>query len=127
MSQLSTRDDVHQLRESLGQKSPSTVVIVSRGTCGRSRGADELVHALESEIARTETNGSIRLRVTGCLGYCDQEPLVIIRPQGFFYPRPEIEDVPEIVAKSVLRRTRSAVGVVELAIYACLAGGGLVR
>ena len=41
-------------------------------------------------------------QVTGCLGFCDREPIVIVRPQGFFYPQPKPADVKEIVAKSVL-------------------------
>jgi NADH-quinone oxidoreductase subunit F len=60
------------------------------------------VEAFRNELDRAGTNGDVRLRVTGCLGYCDREPLVIIGPQGYFFPQPKISDVPEIIEKSVL-------------------------
>jgi len=100
---LSILEDVARFRAELCQRQPETVVLVSRGTCGRARGADSLIRTLEKEIARTESNGRVRLRITGCLGYCDCEPIVIIRPRGYFYPRPKDEDIPEIVDKSVMR------------------------
>ena len=103
MTELANLTDIAKLREELNGKKPDKVIIVSRGTCGTSRGAEALVSALESELARAGVNGKVRLRVTGCLGYCDCEPIVIVRPQGFFYSQPKAADAREIVEKSVLR------------------------
>ena len=94
--------DLARLREKLTAKEPEKAVIVSCGTCGVSRGGTKLVEEVAGELARAGTDGRVRLRVTGCLGFCDREPVVIVRPQGFFYPQPKIADVKEIVEKSVL-------------------------
>ena len=101
MARLASHDDIARLRSELSEKSPSRVIIVSRGTCGMARGAGGLVEALKAELGRAGTNGDVRLRVTGCLGYCDLEPIVIVRPQGFFYPQPKADDAEEIVARSL--------------------------
>jgi NADH-quinone oxidoreductase subunit F len=99
---LSHPGDLARLREKLKAEEPEKVVIVSCGTCGLSRGATKLVEELVRELDQTGVDGRVRLRVTGCLGFCDREPIVIVRPQGFFYPQPKISDVKEIVEKSVL-------------------------
>ena len=99
---LSHPGDLATLRAELKAREPERVVIVSCGTCGVSRGSAKLVEEFRAELERARTNGNVRLRVTGCLGFCDHEPLVIVRPQGFFFPQPKIADVEEIVHKSVL-------------------------
>ena len=96
-TRLSHPGDLARLRKELSAKESQKVVIVSCGTCGVSRGGAKLAEELAGELARAGTNGQVRLRVTGCLGYCDREPIVIVRPQGFFYPQPKIADVEELV------------------------------
>ncbi len=102
MARLGSFSDLAAMRASLSAKQPEKTVIVSRGTCGTARGAAGLVDSLEQELARSGTNGRVRLRVTGCLGYCDREPIVIVRPPGFFYPQAKPADASEIVRESVL-------------------------
>jgi NADH:ubiquinone oxidoreductase subunit F (NADH-binding)/(2Fe-2S) ferredoxin/NAD-dependent dihydropyrimidine dehydrogenase PreA subunit len=102
MAALASLRDLDRVRTELSEKPSEKVVIVSRGTCGIARGAEELVAALSAALDKTRTNGTVRLRVTGCLGYCDREPIVIVRPSGFFYPQPTAEDAAEIIEKSVL-------------------------
>jgi len=100
---LSHPDDLAKLRQELKAKEPEKVVTVSCGTCGACRGGTKLVEELSAQLARVGTDGQVRLRVTGCLGFCDREPIVIVSPPGFFYPQPKPADIKEIVEKSVLR------------------------
>ncbi len=93
---------IEELSARLKTDQPEKVVIVSRGTCGIAKGAESLVNALSEELDKAGLGDSVKLRVTGCLGYCDEEPIVIVRPGGFFYPQPEAEDAAEIVARSVV-------------------------
>ncbi len=103
MQRLSSLIDLAGRRAQLAAQQPATTVIVSRGTCGMARGAVPLIEALRQELAHAGTDDQVRLRLTGCLGYCDREPIVIVRPAGFFYPRPKPADAAEIVQASVLR------------------------
>ncbi len=101
-TRLSRPEDLANLRAQLAAREPPKTLIVSCGTCGVSRGGTRLVEELAAELNRAGTNGQVRLRVTGCLGFCDREPIVIVRPQGYFYPQPKLADVKEIVHESVL-------------------------
>ena len=78
------------------------VLLISNATCGRAHGSASLVDAFREAWEKDNLYTEARLRVTGCLGYCDMEPLVIVRPQGFFYPQPSLKDVREIVEQSVI-------------------------
>ena len=100
-TRLSHPEALARLRAQLSAKQPEKVVIVSCGTCGVSRGAGKLVEEFAAQLGRAGANGQVRLRATGCLGFCDNEPLVIVQPPGFFYPKPKLADVKEIVEKSV--------------------------
>ena len=42
------------------------------------------------------------MRATGCHGFCERGPLVLLYPEGILYQRVRVEDVPEIVEKSLL-------------------------
>jgi NADH-quinone oxidoreductase subunit F len=40
--------------------------------------------------------------MTGCHGFCEKGPLVVIYPQGIMYTHVKVEDVPEIVQKTLI-------------------------
>jgi len=88
--------------ESSPRDEKEKVLIVSSATCGRAHGSVALVNALKDAWDKNSLHGEARLRVTGCLGYCDREPLVIVRPNGFFYPQPKPKDAEEIVLESLI-------------------------
>ena len=78
------------------------VLLVSNATCGRAHGSAALVEMLREAWEKNNLYSEARLRVTGCLGYCDLEPIVIVRPEGFFYPQPSLKDIEEIINESVI-------------------------
>jgi NADH:ubiquinone oxidoreductase subunit F (NADH-binding)/(2Fe-2S) ferredoxin len=68
-------------------------VHVCHGTGCVSGGAEE-VYARLGTIA----GSGIRLKRTGCHGFCQQGPVVVIEPDGIFYCRVRVSDVGDIVA-----------------------------
>jgi len=91
------------IRDQTGHKKEhQKVLLVSNATCGRAHGSAVLVEAFREAWEKNNLYSEARLRVTGCLGYCDLEPIVIVRPEGFFYPQPSPKDVEEIINESVL-------------------------
>lgn len=57
-----------------------TRIIVGLGTCGIAAGGRAIMAALEKELQKQGLN-EVTLETTGCIGMCEQEPLVdIIRP-----------------------------------------------
>jgi NADH-quinone oxidoreductase subunit F len=45
---------------------------------------------------------NLQIQATGCHGFCETGPLVVIRPQGIFYACVKVEDVSEIVSQTVI-------------------------
>jgi NADH-quinone oxidoreductase subunit F len=45
----------------------------------------------------------VGVRATGCFGFCEKGPLVVIHPQKIFYQQVKLSDVPDIVTKTVAK------------------------
>ncbi|HBE03215.1 MAG: NADH dehydrogenase [Spirochaetes bacterium GWF1_41_5] len=65
------------------------------GSCGT------VISAFKKELARNKLEKKVRLRVTGCHGFCEQGPLMIIEPDNIFYCRLSPGDVPEILTQTI--------------------------
>jgi len=76
---------------------------VCGGTGCRASGAEAVVDAFKDEIERRELQINVELKETGCHGFCERGPLVVIRPKRVFYQRVRPEDVSEIVSETALR------------------------
>jgi NADH:ubiquinone oxidoreductase subunit F (NADH-binding)/(2Fe-2S) ferredoxin len=79
-------------------KDNSVTVILSSGTCGQASGSVEVGEAFKKELKKQKLENKVKLRVTGCHGFCEQEPLLVVEPSGLFYCRIKAEDVPDIVS-----------------------------
>ncbi|MFC2060278.1 NADH-quinone oxidoreductase subunit NuoF, partial [Chloroflexota bacterium] len=72
-------------------------VYVCRGTGCVSGGGDGVYEALKTELARLGVKGA-EVDFTGCHGFCQQGPNVVVEPDGIFYTHVEPEDAADIVA-----------------------------
>jgi len=102
---LSNVTDLEALRQSILQRrDPNKLCIsVCAGTGCRASGAEAVVDAFIDEIERRELQINVELKETGCPGFCEQGPLLVIRPKGIFYRHVKPEDVPEIISETVLK------------------------
>jgi len=71
-------------------------VLVCRGTGCVSGGGDAVFDALRAEVAKQGLNGA-EIDFTGCHGFCQQGPNVVVEPEGIFYTHVEPEDTADIV------------------------------
>ncbi len=78
-----------------------SVIVLSAGTCGLARGADEILKRLKREIKKKNLQKHVKIRTTGCHGFCEVEPLLVIYPEGIFYCRVKANDIPEILTETV--------------------------
>ena len=88
---IQTKSDLEKIKEE-GLKSlyPGTTKIsVGMATCGLSTGAGKVYEAIQKEIAKAKV--PIRLEKTGCIGFCQREPVVDILEPG--KPRVFYQDV----------------------------------
>jgi NADH-quinone oxidoreductase subunit F len=77
-------------------------VFVCQGTGCMSSKSDQIRAALESEVARLGLADRYEVKFSGCHGFCQQGPIVIVEPEGIFYSHVKVDDAPEI-AQSHLR------------------------
>jgi len=106
MERIMNFEALEDIRHSMGEMEDSTKVqiVVSAGTCGIARGADEVADALRAEIRKQNIEDKIVLKETGCHGFCEVEPVVVIDPKNIFYQKVNPEDVSEIISESVIKR-----------------------
>ncbi|UCC29658.1 MAG: hypothetical protein JSU86_15815, partial [Phycisphaerales bacterium] len=74
-------------------------IVIPAGTCGQASGANDLIRAAKRELLARGLTGqnNVRLRVTGCHGFCEAEPSVLVKPYGTFYPKVDREKMARIV------------------------------
>ncbi len=76
---------------------------VSAGTCGQARGSLDVIASLENVIQEKELQEKVRVKVTGCHGFCEAEPNIIIQPQDLFYQHVKTKDAEAIIQETVLK------------------------
>ena len=77
-------------------------ITICGGTGCNAFGSAEVQQAFEAEIERRGIGDRVSVKRTGCHGFCEQGPVVVILPEKIFYPGVQVEDVPEIVEATVL-------------------------
>ncbi len=82
-------------------ESCTKVVTLCAGTGCCASGCLSVLTALRSELEREELSHKIRIRTTGCHGFCEQGPLMVIEPGNIFYCRIKPEDVRAIVSDTL--------------------------
>jgi NADH-quinone oxidoreductase subunit F len=78
-------------------------LLVCAGTGCVSCGAFLLKEALEKEIARRGLQDEILIVATGCNGFCERGPILMVQPDGIFYQRLKVEDVPYLVEEHLVK------------------------
>ena len=75
---------------------------VCAGSTCNATGRAALSDALRAELDKRGLGDKVRVVLTGCHGLCQEGPIVVVHPQGVFYPRLKPKDIAEIVATSVV-------------------------
>lgn len=105
MRPLLTLDDLVGFRGRIcGEKSIKAEIptlVVSAGTCGQASGANDIMRIIKRCILEQGLGDQIELRVTGCHGFCQVEPFILVEPGLHLYPQLKMEDVPRVI-KAVL-------------------------
>jgi NADH:ubiquinone oxidoreductase subunit F (NADH-binding)/(2Fe-2S) ferredoxin len=105
MPRLNSARELEHLRERLRQQRQdiTTTVMVCGGTGCQASQSGAVVEAIQDELLRHGLEQSVRLCVTGCHGFCEQGPVMVIEPGNIFYCHVSPEDAFEIVYQTVMR------------------------
>ncbi|MCQ9206710.1 MAG: 4Fe-4S binding protein [Omnitrophica bacterium] len=84
-------------------KETKPYITICRGTGCTASGADKVEIAFKEFIKKKDLKEKLGIRSTGCHGFCERGPLVIIHPGKIFYNGVKPDNVPEIIEKTVLK------------------------
>ncbi len=104
MKRLKTVEDLEGLRKEIAQsKDPDrTCITVCGGTGCHAYGSAKVADSIKEELKKQKLEDKVDVLITGCHGFCEQGPIVVIRPQNIFYRSVKSEDLPEILSKTVV-------------------------
>ncbi len=124
MPKIATIDDLAGLRRELtaGEDAITTTLTMCGGTGCQASGCLAVVNAVRDELDRQGFSDRVRVRVTGCHGFCEQGPLMIVEPGGLFYCHLKPDAAAEIVSRTVARGE-----VIERLLYTDPISGEKVR
>jgi len=84
-------------------KAARTHLLVCAGTGCVSCGAFALKDALVAEIVRRGLQDEALVVTTGCNGFCERGPILLVHPDGIFYQRLTPADVPLLVEEHLVK------------------------
>jgi len=103
---LSSADELEELRkEVLSKRDPAKpIVTVCTGTACQIYGSLDVYQEFIDEVRKQGLEASVaEAKATGCHGFCEQGPVVVIFPQEICYVRVKAEDVSEIVGTTLAK------------------------
>jgi NADH-quinone oxidoreductase subunit F len=85
--------------KAMGSDKPTLVVCA--GTGGQASGSNDVIRAIKKHILDNFLQLKVDLRITGCQGFCEMDPFVVVEPNRRLYPRLRMEDIPRIVDSAI--------------------------
>ncbi len=104
MKKLKSSSDLENLRKKIRDKKDSTRITISAcvSTGCKALGAQKVLEAFNVEIKKQGIEDKVDIKETGCLGFCEKGPRIVIYPQEIYYFQVDAKDVPEIVSKTLI-------------------------
>ena len=103
MARLNSPEDLEKSRQKiLSKRDPNTPCIsICAGAGCIAFGAGEVIAAFKTEIEKQGLQADVNTKETGCPGFCERGPVVVIYPEEICYLQVKPEDVPEIVSQTI--------------------------
>ena len=103
MPRINSPAELEELRKGiLSKRDPnkSCITLCSGSACHASGSADVALR-IEEEIKKQGLSAEVDLRRTGCHGFCERGPIIVIHPEEICYFQIEPKDVPEIFSQTI--------------------------
>jgi len=103
MPKIPTLKDLEVLRAGIvkDREKYRTTLIMCGGTGCRASQCQDVADAIEKEVKEQGLEKDVRLRITGCHGFCEQGPLMVVEPGNVFYCHVSPDDAGEIITQTV--------------------------
>jgi NADP-reducing hydrogenase subunit HndC len=77
-----------------------TITLCSGSAC-HATGSKLVAASIEEEIKKQGLSDEVEIRKTGCHGFCERGPIIVIQPDEICYLQIKPEDVPEIISETI--------------------------
>jgi len=106
MKKLKSIKELDEARGKLIKERPTErlCITISSGTCGQARGSAAVVKAFEERLESNGWKDKVTMRVTGCHGFCEVEPTVLVYPEGILYQKVKPEDADQILSETIINQ-----------------------
>lgn len=103
MSRINSPEELEKIRqEILSSRDPNKPCIsICAGAGCLASGAAEVIASFKAEIEKQGLQADVNTKETGCPGFCERGPLVVISPEEICYLQVKPEDVAEIVSQTI--------------------------
>jgi len=103
MDKINSPNELNAIRQAIiAQRDPDkTCITICTGTGCLAYGTQKMVDSFRAEIDKRNLTGTVDLRTSGCHGFCERGPIVVIYPERIFYQRVGLDDAPEILDKTI--------------------------
>ena len=104
MARLNSPEELEKFRqEVVSKRDPNTPCIsICAGAGCVASGASEVIAAFKAEIEKQGLKTDVAdTKETGCPGFCERGPIVVIYPEEICYLQVTPEDVPEIISQTI--------------------------
>ncbi len=99
MPTLTSMSDLQNLRARViaGRDETKPSLVVCAGTACQASDSSRIIRSVKRYILLRDLVDDIRLRVTGCQGFCEMGPFILTEPQRAFYTKLHHYHVPRII------------------------------
>ncbi len=103
MSAINSPAELEEFRKDiLSKRDPKKPCItLCSGSACHATGSGEVATSIEEEIKKQGLSAEVDIRKTGCHGFCERGPIIVIHPEEICYFQIEPKDVPEIVSQTI--------------------------
>ena len=78
-------------------------LMVCAGTGCVSNHSFEIKSALAKEIRKHGLENEVTIVPTGCNGFCERGPIMVVQPGNIFYQQLAVKDIPHLVEEHLLK------------------------
>jgi len=105
MNKLTNSEELDSFRLSLikKRKPKKPVITICGGTGCQASGCNKIINVIKDEITKQNLENKIDIRITGCHGFCEKGPMIVIYPSKIFYPNVKSDDVSRIISETVVK------------------------
>ncbi|MGD9139459.1 MAG: NADH-ubiquinone oxidoreductase-F iron-sulfur binding region domain-containing protein [Desulfobacterales bacterium] len=104
MAKIADRAALEEFREKLQSRrrdeKKKLISLCAGSGCG-AYGTAKVHQALVDELKKQKLEKTVEVKLTGCHGFCEKGPIMVIHPEGIFYPQVKEKHVPEIVEETL--------------------------